>query len=451
MQAMMPLRKQAVPLLAIAAAGVLALAGCGGGSDDSTNGSTSESSGDKTVIRVTYATGDDTWNSVVEGVVDAFNAQSDTTTVELDPLVAGSDYATALRTLDATGNWPAIIDMRDTLTYINAGKLAPIPDSVTTLLDDNVYAPAEDGDVYIVPTTALNGEVGLNIVYDKDYFAEHGLSVPETYGDFIALMDEIQALGDAPLATAAAEVWPSDQLWKPLASRVFADWSDQGGFWNAVQNGDATVEDLRDPLEKLLMITDEYVLEGWQSTADAQTTTLLVNGQAVMATSSAGLGRLNDIHKVDPDFNAGLFIVPDEEGTINVLKNSVSGDTASGWAISSQAQEDGDEYDAAVEFLEFYYSLEGANLIESLGTIAPNINDADQVTRNTSIPGAEDYFALLENPRLNWFQNDTQLADFGTFNTFFRQARIEMQDGQTSIDEAIEKSQAEFETIAEEG
>jgi raffinose/stachyose/melibiose transport system substrate-binding protein len=451
MQAMMPLRKQAVPLLAIAAAGVLALAGCGGGSDDSANGSTSESSGDKTVIRVTYATGDDTWNSVVEGVVDAFNAQSDTTTVELDPLVAGSDYATALRTLDATGNWPAIIDMRDTLTYINAGKLAPIPDSVTTLLDDNVYAPAEDGDVYIVPTTALNGEVGLNIVYDKDYFAEHGLSVPETYGDFIALMDEIQALGDAPLATAAAEVWPSDQLWKPLASRIFADWSDQGGFWNAVQNGDATIEDLRDPLEKLLMITDEYVLEGWQSTADAQTTTLLVNGQAVMATSSAGLGRLNDIHKVDPDFNAGLFIVPDEEGTINVLKNSVSGDTASGWAISSQAQEDGDEYDAAVEFLEFYYSLEGANLIESLGTIAPNINDADQVTRNTSIPGAEDYFDLLENPRLNWFQNDTQLADFGTFNTFFRQARIEMQDGQTSIDEAIEKSQAEFETIAEEG
>jgi raffinose/stachyose/melibiose transport system substrate-binding protein len=400
---------------------------------------------------VINATGDDTWNSVVEGVVDAFNAQSDTTTVELDPLVAGSDYATALRTLDATGNWPAIIDMRDTLTYINAGKLAPIPDSVTTLLDDNVYAPAEDGDVYIVPTTALNGEVGLNIVYDKDYFAEHGLSVPETYGDFIALMDEIQALGDAPLATAAAEVWPSDQLWKPLASRIFADWSDQGGFWNAVQNGDATIEDLRDPLEKLLMIIDEYVLEGWQSTADAQTTTLLVNGQAVMATSSAGLGRLNDIHKVDPDFNAGLFIVPDEEGTINVLKNSVSGDTASGWAISSQAHEDGDEYDAAVEFLEFYYSLEGANLIESLGTIAPNINDADQVTRNTSIPGAEDYFALLENPRLNWFQNDTQLADFGTFNTFFRQARIEMQDGQTSIDEAIEKSQAEFETIAEEG
>jgi len=322
---------------------------------------------------------------------------------------------------------------------------------VTELLNDEVYGPAADGNVYTVPLSALNGEIGLNIIYDKDYFDENGLEVPETYDDFIDLLADIKANGDVPLATAAAEVWPSDQLWKPLAAPVFAKYSDDGGFWNAVAAGEASVEDLREPLEQLKQITDEYVLQGWQSTADAQTTTLLVNHQAIMATSSAGIGRLNDINKVDPDFNAGLFIIPDDEGKIDVLKNSVNGDTASGMAISAQAEEDGAQYDSAVEFLEYYFSVDAANLIEKNGMIAPNIKKADEIKRNTSIPGAADYFELLENPDLAWYENDPKLTAFSSFNTFFRQARIELQDGQTTIDQAIEKSQAEFDKVAAQG
>ncbi|PRY59536.1 ABC transporter substrate-binding protein [Glycomyces artemisiae] len=427
--------------LSIAAAVPLALAGCG------TAGGTT---GGKTAIRFLYATGDETWNSVAKAVADAFNAKSASAVVELDPLPAGTDYPTAMKTMDATGNWPALVDMRDTLTYLEAGKLAPIPESVSSLLNDEVYAPAEDGDVYIVPTTALNGELGFNMVYDKDYFEEHGLAVPTTYAEFIALLDAIQANGDAPLATAAGEIWPSDQLWKPLAAPTFAQYSEAGGFWNAVRAGDASIEDLREPLQRLKDITDTYVLEGWQSTQDAQTTTLLVNRQAVMSTSSAGIGRLNDVNKVDPDFNAGIFYVPADDGKLNVLKDDVNGDSASGFAISSQAKENGGkEYDAAVEFLEFYYSVDACNLMEETGMIAPNVKASDEIARNSTIPGAGDYFALLENPNLNFFQNPTAWAGFSTFHTFFRQARIEMQDGQTTIDECIAKSQEEFDNQAE--
>lgn len=415
----------------------LALTGCAGGGD-------ATASGDKTEIRFLYATGDDTWNGVVDKVVAAFNEQSDTTEVKLDPLPAGSDYATALKTVDATGNWPAVVDMRDTLTYVNAGKLAPVPEEVTSLLEPEAFAPAEDGNVYTVPYSALNGELGMNIVYNKTYFEEHDLEVPETYDNFIDLLEEIKSNGDVPLATAAAEVWPSDQLWKPLASPVFAEYSDQGGFWNAAAAGEASFADLKAPLEELKNITDNYVLEGWQSTADAQTTTLLVNEQAVMATSSAGLGRLMDISKVDPEFNAGLFIVPDEEGNLNVLKNSVVGDTAGGLAISSQAAENDDEYASAVEFLTYFYSVDAANLMEESGWISPNILKSDEVERNDTIPGAEDFFALLENPNLVWYENAPTLSTFSSVDTFFRQSRIEMQDGQTTIDEMIAKVQAEL-------
>lgn len=422
------------------ATSALALAGCaGGGAGDA------GASGDKTTIRFLYATGDETWNAVVDEVVTAFNEQSDATEVKLDPLPAGSDYATALKTVDATGNWPAVVDMRDTFTYVNAGKLAPVPEEVTALLEPDAFAPAADGNVYTVPYSALNGELGMNIVYNKTYFEEHDLEVPETYDDFIDLLEEIKSNGDVPLATAAAEVWPSDQLWKPLAAPTFAEFSDDGGFWNVAAEGGASVADLKAPLEELKMIMDDYVLEGWQSTADAQTTTLLVNDQAVMATSSAGLGRLMDINKVDPEFDAGLFIIPDEDGKINVLKNSVVGDTAGGLAISSQAAENEDEYASAVEFLTYFYSVDAANLMEASGWISPNILNSDEVERNDTIPGAEDFFALLENPNLVWYENAPTLSTFSSVNTFFRQSRIEMQDGQTTIDETIAKVQAELE------
>lgn len=428
-------------MAAVATAGVaaLTLSACSGADAGAAGGD-----GGKTTIRFLYATGDETWNAVVDAIATSFNEQSETTEVRLDPLPAGSDYATALKTMDATGNWPAIVDMRDTVTYINAGKLAPIPEDVTDLLAPEAVGAAEDGNVYTVPSSALNGEIGMNIVYDKTYFEDHDLEVPETYDDFISLMDAIQDNGDEPLATAAGEVWPSDQLWKPLAAPVFAEYSEDGGFWSAVVDGTASIEDLREPLERLVEITDDYVLDGWQSTADAQTTTLLVNGQTIMATSSAGIGRLNDIHKVNPDFNAGLFVIPADDGALNVLKNSVSGDTASGLAISQQAKEDGAEYDSAVEFLEYFFSVEAANISEENGWLAPNIAAADEIERNTSIPGSADYFALLENPNLQWFENDSSSSSFSAFNTFFRQTRIELQDGQISLDEAIEKTQAEF-------
>jgi raffinose/stachyose/melibiose transport system substrate-binding protein len=437
-------RRAVVKAGAAAAVAAPALAACGpsaGGSDG----------GGKTLIRFLYATGDATWNEVVAAVTEAFNAQSANVVVEPEPLPAAADYATALKTIDATGNWPALVDMRDTLTYMEAGKIAPIPESVTALLSDEVYSPAEDGSVYIVPSTALNGEIGFNIVYDKDYFEANGLAVPTTYAEFIALMDAIKANGDVPLAMAAAEVWPSDQIWKPLAAPTFAQYSESGGFWNTVEAGEATIADLREPMERLKTITDEYALEGWQSTQDAQTSTLLVNGQAIMATSSAGLGRLNDIAKVDPDYNAGLFIIPADDGTLNVLKNSVNGETASGIAISKQAQDDGAQYDAAVEFLEYYYSVEACDLMEATGVVSPNIKAAAEVTRNSSIPGAADYFGLLENPKLAWYENEPQNPNHSTFQTFFRQSRIEMMDDQITVDELIEKSQDEFEKNMAEG
>src|SRR5690625_8036302 len=109
---------------------------------------------------------------------------------------------------------------------------------------------------------------------------------------------------------------------------MFATYSDAGGFWNALGDGEAAIEDLREPLERLKTITDGYVLDGWQSTEDAQTTTLWVNGQTIMATSSAGVGRLHDSAKVDPELSAGLCILRADGGSAPGLAGAGRGDGA---------------------------------------------------------------------------------------------------------------------------
>lgn len=423
-----------------------ALSACGTGSSRAGTAASGAASGGAAAtqkIRLMYASGDETFNGVVKALTDEFN-KTKKAVLQSDPLPAAADYATALKTMDATNNWPSLIDMRETNTYMKAGKLAPIPSSVTDLLAPDAFGKASDGSVYAVPVSANNGEIGMNIVYDKGYFEANGLKVPTTYAEFIALMDAIKAKGQTPLATAAGAVWPSDQLWKPLASAVFAKYSDNGGFWTRAIKGEFTLEVLKPTLEQLKMIIDKYTLKGWEQTQDNQLTTLLVNKQAVMATSSAGMGRLLDINKVDKNFKTGMFIIPSADGTINVLKNALTGDTAGGWSISKQAKDKGAEYDAAVEFLKWLYTVEGGNLMEKMGMIAPNIKDSDKITRNTSIPGSDDYFGLLKNPKLKWFENNPTVNNFSTFNTFFRQARIEMQSGQTTVDQCIAKCQAEL-------
>src|SRR5699024_11707738 len=109
-------------------------------------------------------------------------------------------------------------------------------------------------------------------------------------------------------------------------------------------------------------------------------------------------------------------------GTLHVAKSLASG-TGSGLAISAQAADNDEKYEAAVDFREYYYSVEGADTIEQAGVIAPNIKKEEEITRNKSIPGADDYFALLESPKLEWYDNAITDTDFSSFNTFFRQTR----------------------------
>ncbi|MGP6170899.1 ABC transporter substrate-binding protein [Microbacterium sp. A204] len=88
-------------------------------------------------------------------------------------------------------------------------KLAPSLQTTARYSEDGVMG----GDSwYGVPNY---GEF-VGVYYNNDAFAAAGLEIPETYDEFVAVMDAFVAQGITPLAEAGAE-YPLGQLWYQLA------------------------------------------------------------------------------------------------------------------------------------------------------------------------------------------------------------------------------------------
>ncbi|MGY1552985.1 ABC transporter substrate-binding protein [Microbacterium sp. A588] len=103
-----------------------------------------------------------------------------------------------------------IADISDAVEEYGWGDmLAPSLQTTAKYTDDGVMG----GDTwYGVPNY---GEF-VGVYYNLDAFADAGLEVPETYDEFVAVLDAFVQQGITPLAEAGAE-YPLGQLWYQLA------------------------------------------------------------------------------------------------------------------------------------------------------------------------------------------------------------------------------------------
>lgn len=188
--------KRSIPFVAIATAGVaaLALAGCSTGPSD--DGS----------VTITYtnfiSNGGNEEN--LEAIVAAFEADNPGVTVEVTTLPYG-DYGTALQTDLAAGTVSDVFDIEyaNYLSYQANGVLAPI-----TLTDPAAYRPslleayATDGVQYAVPSSFST----VVLFYNADLFEAAGIDTPT--GDWTWAEEQEAALA---LTDQAAGVWGDHQ------------------------------------------------------------------------------------------------------------------------------------------------------------------------------------------------------------------------------------------------
>ena len=216
------MKKRAIAALLAGTMAMGVFTGCGnsgsGGDDSKSLGSSTsqneeqqgassgESNSDSIVSAPTdltyiFADGDEGAKESMNEIVNRFNEKYPDITVTIEPGNGGA-YSEFLKTKDSVGEFPDVMEMRDTAVYVRAGKLEPLSDEIVSLFKTNTEF---DGKAYTAP---LAGENTSGVIYNKKYFDENNLSEPTTYDEFIQLCKTIKKKGDmSPLVVGGQDIW----------------------------------------------------------------------------------------------------------------------------------------------------------------------------------------------------------------------------------------------------
>lgn len=287
-------------------------------------------------IRVVHSGGDLKWKSAMEAVADAFMEANPGIEVELYPTqeIKNRTYFESLKVLAAQEEFYDIVEMRETKPLVEAGLLAPIPETVSSLVEG---AGDNQGSCYGVPRYSTT----LGMIYNKDLFEGLGIAVPRTYGDFLQACETIKQAGYQPLALGAADIWHM-KFW---GNYLFQNYIDpQGGTvqWNR-ERTEEMLADFRN------LAGQGYIDRAYRTVSDSQTAQAVSSGQAAMVYT--GPWMLTQIENLNPQIRLGFFFLPGKDGTAYAMQ-----DGNVDWGISARTAEDGAKMAAAERFLQFYYS-----------------------------------------------------------------------------------------------
>lgn len=439
--------KKAISLLMATGMTAAMLAGCGAtgaasGASEAASSSTAEAASGEasssaasasvvtapTKMNFIFADGDDTFKTEINKIVDGFNTANPDITITIVPGDGGS-YSEFLKTKDSVGEFPDMMEMRDTAQYVRAGKIAPLDDDIVSMFTSTVQF---DGKTYTAPYAGANT---MGMMYNKKYFADNNLQVPKTWDEFIALCQTIKDKGDmAPLVVGGSDVWHIGFLYDLCYANnvVEADPDFIAHCYDGSKSfSDAAFQQTLTDLSTTL----GFAQDGWASTPDAQITTFFVNDMAAMMYS--GTHMFSQISAAAPDFDYGWFAVPDRDGKINLY----GGGTAQGLALSAEAAKDPNKKAAFNAFLRYFYSNDiYKDYCETMSAI-PVTKDAPALNVSEQFQTVIDTLSKADSLHLMW-NNEVGTRELPPdFRNFTYKTCIEVAQGTRDVNSAVSEIQ----------
>lgn len=247
--------------------------------------------------------------------------------------IGGIDAGSALEAIVASGE---VLDLAP--AYEQYGWTDKIPDMFRerVTIDDRIYAVPIDIET-----------VGL--FYNIDMFEELGLSIPETYDEYLQLLQRIKDAGYYGYAIGLAGGWPA-----ALMASAFC-YGSAGSEYRAVLSGDAPWTECDRCLDGLEayhnLVVAGYTNPDVLGIDQDQANDLFFQGKTAMTLS--GPWTINDVKSAEPDFEVGFFYMPPLDPNTDILTFGGEGGTMIASAHSAYP-------DVVSEFMAWFFSEEVA-------------------------------------------------------------------------------------------
>lgn len=430
--------KKMLKVVAGASALTLVLSACGGGAPSNTASPAETAPAKKEVsFSIAYAIGDPANKQAMATAVDAFMKANPNVKIKNISDGGSSAYLDFLKTKDAVGEFPDLVEMRDAQLFADAGKLAELPSDIAGLFDN---VPQVNGKVYVAPISLT---LPQGIIYSKKLYEEAGIKEePKTYADFLAAQEKLKAKGVSPIVVGGKDVFH----WGFWINKYFVDeMFVKNPNWNAQRSkGQVSFTD-EGPMKAMQSFTElftkGYVDKGYLSTADNQTASMLVTGKA--ASLFSGPWMFEQIKQADPKFDFGWYPVPDQQGNVNV----VGLPQPQGWAISAEAAKNPEKTEAIKQFISFFFSKDQyTKFLKSVNGIA---STKEKITYE-AMPQMQEVLDMMADPKvkkslqINNFWGDNQIPPQFR-NWFYKMAQEWLTKGDFSVD-YMKKADAEWDT-----
>ena len=157
-----------------------------------------------------------------------------------------------------------------------------------------------DGKMFAVPFAAVSHAV----YYNKTIFAKEGLSVPQTWADFLALCETLSAKGYTPLANGVAEEW---DILEVFYLAFLPNYVGGGAERAKYESGEKKLNDANFVASfQAVADTAKYLPKGFESVTYNDSQALFNTQQAVMFLDGSWTAGVY----ADAPFEWGLFAIP---------------------------------------------------------------------------------------------------------------------------------------------
>ncbi|OON97755.1 MAG: ABC transporter substrate-binding protein [Epulopiscium sp. Nele67-Bin005] len=338
--------------------------------------------------------------AILESIVSEFNAQNPEYTIKV---VAPADHATVLKTRMAKNDMPDILAMGGDSYFTevqSAGMLVDLSNEayIITLHEsylDMVYNRNENKEeiVYGVPyATNASG-----VIYNKDLFEQAGVDVPNTWNEFINVIETLDSKGIEPFVFTYKDSWTILPPWNSMAPVIQpANFMD-----DRLQDKTTFVGTHEQVLENIITLMD-YAQPDFMGMSYDDGNKAFAMGEGAMIIN--GNWAINQVIAANPDINLGMFAFPTSNNAIeNKLTSGVD-------VLFAVVKGNSEKEEVAKKFVEFATTPEIATKYINDQFAFSAIKGVEQTNPMVSDASADIMAGNVENFPDHYYPNGLDLS-----------------------------------------